>query len=165
MSTATKQRRQFETRKVPNLVSMSPAPCRMIGVEVFKDDDGTHGVCWSHVIGFLCVVETIYSKPSESGKYSTGGANHAEMEELGWYTDDVPNYEVYPVIIERDCGPVRIWNKDALDDCDNRVARSLEVCHWPPEKDRENAIRIGKELLESPYGTLNNANHIEKPES
>ena len=72
MSTATKQRRQFETRKAPNLVSMSPAPCRMIGVEVFKDDDGTHGVCWSHVIGFLCVVETIYSKPSESGKYSTG---------------------------------------------------------------------------------------------
>ena len=55
--------RRVDQTHIPKLISMSPAPCRMLLVEVLGNNEMTEfSVNWSDVVGVLCVVETEYLK-------------------------------------------------------------------------------------------------------
>lgn len=147
-TTAVKTEKKWQREKIPNLISMSAPPCRMIGIEVYENEDGTHWVEWNPVVGFLCETSTGYSKNVVQGRYSAVGSNHKAMTDLGWSSDEVPTNDIFPIVAPRDeLNLLEIWDGGFLDHCENRVRRTLEVCNWPPEQDRQNAIRIGRELL------------------
>jgi hypothetical protein len=152
MSTATKKS-PVETRvrdaTIPNLISLAPAPCRMIVVEVYEHKDKeSHSVAWFDVIGFLCVVRTFYSKLGTEESFDDRAPTHAEMLKEGWYSQGSPEYDVYPVITGGEVGLVSVLDNSICDRCDNRVGREVIPCHWPPNDDRQNAIRVGKELID-----------------
>jgi hypothetical protein len=153
MSTATEpkappKRRESEHAHLPLSVSLAPAPCRMIAIEVY-DDDGAHHVHWEPVIGLLCMVEAAYSawvNPAEDRKR---GVTHQEMIENGWRSNwDVIFPEVFPVVASRwpsDLGEIRVLHQ--RDDASNLTYRAIVPCTWSPDQDQENAVRIGRELV------------------
>jgi hypothetical protein len=126
----------------------------MICVEVYEDKESKsgHAVSWSHVVGVLCLVETEYSKTVNPGQDSPQpGATEAEMEEGGWRSDHPYNWVpgVWPVLADGNADdeyPLRVWH--TRDHARNLAQQAVVPCFWPPEQDQENAIRIGKELIE-----------------
>jgi hypothetical protein len=124
----------------------------MIQVEVFvneKEGRKVYSVSWAAVVGVLCVVETRYEKQYD-GEFPQPGATHEEMIEGDWYSDHPPNWlpEVWPVLAGShidDEYPLRVWHERHC--AFNLLSHTIVPCDWPPAEDRENAVRIGKELI------------------
>lgn len=153
MSTATRtepKAARWITGEIPNMVSLSPAPCRMIAVEVFEHEGDKHTVDWSAVVGFLCVIRTRYMARS-TAVVPEAGANHDEMEDRGWESVGGPEYDVFPVVTGGEFGLISVLNGDSLDSCNNRLYRCVVPCNWPQDEDRENAIRIGNQMLKQDH--------------
>jgi hypothetical protein len=158
MSTVTsKSIRERVEAHIPRMISMSPAPCRMIQIDVYECEyeDGSgrgHAVSWSHVVGVLCIVETEYAKIANRGQdYPSPGATDAEMTDKGWTSCHPPNWfpVVWPVLADgnsEDEYPLRVWHE--RNRTSNAIHHAIVPCFWPPEQDQENAVRIGKELIE-----------------
>lgn len=117
----------------------------MIGVTVYKQEDGGYFVVWNDVIGFLCVIETPYHKELLVDGRPKKGVTHKEMTDWGWTPAGETQYVVHPVTLDGEY-EVLVWD-GTLDKTSDQVARTLVACHWPPEQDREQAIRVGCELL------------------
>jgi hypothetical protein len=118
MSTATKPQAK------PRTVSIAPAPCRMIRVEVIKDTgnpDFPFAISWLPVVG-------IASAPS--------------LE----FPDHI---DVWPVVVGDTPWAGELCVADEKYDVSNLAYRTVVPCYWPPEHDQENAVRIGKKLIES----------------
>jgi len=159
MSSKKKETTRTATARIPNLMTMAPAPCRLIHVEVFKNDDGSHFVSWDDVIGFLCLVETAYEKRVPADAFPRGGATHAEMVEQGWTAGQPLPPQVWPVVAghhERHDDAIRVLHE--VDRADNSLGSTIVPCEWPREQDLENAIRIGKEYLAGGAKTLGTGN-------
>lgn len=151
MSTATKKR--WLTSDLISNLTMSPSTCRMILVDVLKQEDGSHFVNWYNVLGFICEVSRGYSK-EDTGRGGKAGIDHADMEERGWRWDGHAFRLVYPVIwdhgdmdgMERGA---QVW--DHPEQTANRVSWTVVPSPWPQEEDRANAIRIGNGLLSGDF--------------
>jgi hypothetical protein len=153
MSETTKRTAARAESHIPTMISMAPAPCRMIRVEVYANVDAesreVFSVSWARVIGVLCVVETEYVKTYD-GNYPKTGATHEDMIELGWRANHPPNWfpVVWPVVADgngNDEYPIRVCHeRNAID---NALYQAVVPCDWPPEQDQENAVRIGMELV------------------
>jgi hypothetical protein len=147
----TTKRRDVEQSYIPQMVSMSPAPCRMIAVEVFREPEGAHFVRWNDVVGVLCVVETEYLKARNgNGRFSRPGANHEEMTDLGWQSNHPPNWfpSVWPVVAGGNANDeygLRVLH-DRLSE--GAMHSTVLVCHWPREEDEQNAIRAAKQMMD-----------------
>jgi hypothetical protein len=142
-----------EWAHLPVSVTVTPAPARMIFVQVYKNDDGSFAASWAPVVGLLCVVENEYMKRVGPNQDSPkGGATHEEMIELGWRRflthDWIP--EIWPVVVgNNDSSESSIRVAHPRLGCSNCAHETVALCTWPPEEDAENAKRIGHELLES----------------
>jgi len=169
MSVATKTESKvfYDNATIPSLISLSPPPGRMIVVEVFQDVDKTkHSVGWSDVIGLLCVLKTDYSKKREGTRTpSHTEVNHEEMMEQGWFTEWHPYYAVYPVALGGEYHLLSVLDGGVLDECGNRVGRRVVACHWAPEDDRSNAIRIGKDIVANRHSDGTGWADLEEKES
>jgi hypothetical protein len=153
MSVATEpqskpKHRPSVSARLPLAVSLAPAPCRMLAVEVYEVD-GKHAVCWEPVIGLLCIVEVTYLAPVNPGQDRKPGKTHEEMIENGWRTDwGELHPEVVPVVASStpdETGDIRVL--DSREDMSDLVHRMIVPCTWEPRHDEANAVRIGKELI------------------
>jgi hypothetical protein len=135
---------------LPKLMTVSPAPCRMIKIYVYRyDEAGSFGVQWAEVIGVLCVAESDYSKRWDGKAYPAKGRSDAEMDERGW-TYQSTDYSVWPIVIgnmEQYDSPLRI--ETPRDDADNLVYSAIVRCDWAESKDRDEAQRIAIELIKN----------------
>lgn len=134
---------------IPQAISLSPAPCRMIAVSVFDLDDGSHDVHWETVIGLLCVVETEYVKREPGDGIVKPGANHEEMIDRGWRSQHPHNWfpEVFPVVAGGEASdeyPLRVLHERT--DSSNLSDYTILICTWPPEDDRDHAIMAGEKM-------------------
>ncbi len=117
MSTAAKPQTRTQA------ISIAPAPCRMIRIEVYDDIDKAKelwGIAWSHVIGIAC----------------------GRMRGIPGSVD------VWPVLAGSHPEDGELCVADDNHDCANVKYKAVVPCFWPPEEDRLNATRIGKELIE-----------------
>lgn len=117
MTAATKTQVRTQT------VNIAPAPCRMIRVQVLSDDKGDgaypYFVAWDHVVGIMCA-------PSRE------------------FPDRI---DVWPVVVGDTPWDGEICVVDEHHDPDNVAFKAVAPCFWPPEQDKEHAIRIAKELI------------------
>jgi hypothetical protein len=127
-------------------ISMSPAPCRMIAVEVYRMTRGDHHVRWTPVVGILSIVETGYIKDGRPEDNPDPPATHEGLVEDG-YNPDLQMIGLRPIAVD---GEYTLLDLGPLDE-HNLVKRAIVPCHWPPDRDREEAVRIGRELLADTY--------------
>jgi hypothetical protein len=154
MSTETRLSYRVDRTHIPNLIALAPAPCRMIQVVVdvsLDDDRKVFIVGWSPVVGVLCVVETEYAQRVHRDQGAPHpGATHAEMVDRGWKSCHPWNWfpEVWPVLADGNASDefaLRVAHKRLGP---NHLYEAIVPCTWPPEEDRENALRIGRELIQ-----------------
>jgi hypothetical protein len=135
---------------IPTLISISLAPCRMISVEIFGDEDGGHWVKWTDVVGVLCIMETEYVKRYHAAEsWPQPGATHQEMTDLGWRSNHPPNWfpVVWPVVAGANGGDeygLRVLHERFGGDA---VFSTVVACTWEPSEDRTHAIRLAQEML------------------
>jgi hypothetical protein len=128
-------------------ISMLPTPCRMILVRVYQDEAGQF-VEWEPIVGLLAYTRTSYEKRLPPGQCRIPPGSHAELVEAG-YRSSFPALAIQPVYYDRMYGFIEAGDLLASDS--NELRRAVVLCDWPPERDRENAIRIGKALMAETY--------------
>lgn len=144
------------------MVSLAPAPCRLIQVEVFdqRGDDGPRfSVGWTEVVGLLCLVETEYVQRRIPGEdYPRPGVTHKEMMELGWKASYPGNRlpMVWPVLVgSNDVSEYSLRVAHERDAVSNVRYSTIVRADWPASEDRDNATRVGRELIKSEGNRMN----------
>jgi len=120
--------------KTPLVISVSPAPCRMICVQVLKMDDGL-SVTWNPVVGLLCGIDNGHQTPNG----------------IEWTT------EVKPVLAlgdntESESG---LFVLDWASKPSNVIYCTTSPAEWPPEDDEKNAIRLAKAMVKGKGECIN----------
>jgi hypothetical protein len=129
-------------------ISLLPAADRMILVRVYQGGDGAGPeVSWVPVVGLVAYQRTIYRKCVPSGEGRIPPGSHQELVEAG-YRSIFPDLAIHPVYCDP-YGFVEGGNRSMRHA--GEVRRAVVPCDWPPEQDRENAVRIGKELMADTY--------------
>jgi hypothetical protein len=148
--------------QLPKLISLAPAPCRLIQVDVFKHDppeSPRFSVGWLEVVGILCLIETEYSKRTGASQDSPhSGVTHKEMLELGWQASGFGNQRptVWPVFAGgNDSSEYGLRVGHERDAISNVRYSTIVRAGWPASEDRENAIKVGRELIKSDGNMMN----------
>ena len=109
---------------------------------------GWRGNTWSG----SCAVQNDYSTTTYNGPFHFPpvGVTHAEMIEKGWRLESAGGWhpQVWPVVAMKSTESEPLLR--VIDETlrpDNLAYQAAVPCTWEPKKDRENAIRIGKELV------------------
>jgi hypothetical protein len=138
-------------RDLPGLVSISPAPCRMILVEVFWDDKtDEHFVSWDDVIGVAAVLKTAYEKRGafESDIWKHHGT-HKELVDAGWRPTGEPEICLRPLILGPSPYGEDLWILDPDDLASNLKYHSILACDWPRSEDEKHAIERAQKLIKT----------------
>lgn len=163
MSTVTNGKlTRIVSKELIHSAPMSPVGYRTMAVEVFKQKDGTHGVRWRYVVGFVARHSTTYHKECSRDSLPTPGVDHEDFMAGGWRPDGYQHsyIEVFAVVASTSSDEPDLAVLDGGDDCSNMRHRVIVPCHWPLDQDRENAVRIAKDLL-NPEG--NSGNWVDLP--
>lgn len=144
------------------MISLAPAPCRLLQVEVFENE-GESGprfsVGWIEVVGLLCLVETEYVQRRLPGEdYPRCGVTHKEMSELGWKASYPGNRLpiVWPVLLGgNDNSEYALRIAHERDAVSNVRYSAIVRADWAETEDRDNAVRIGKELVAKEGNRMN----------
>jgi hypothetical protein len=129
--------------------TLAPVLCRTIQVAVYGYPDGIWGVEWRDVVGIISQRRIGYWHPPRKGERygAVVGITDREMQELGWHRDrGGAHTEILPVLAGRDPFEGELFTDL---ECSNRRYTVIVRCDWLPEKDRENALRIAKELVQN----------------
>jgi hypothetical protein len=147
-------------------------PSRTIQIEVSvnlcDDEEEELYIYWSPVVGVLCVVETEYAQAYFGGhKIPRPGATHQEMIDMGWHSCHPWNWFpiVWPVLADGNADdeyPLRVDHERL--EVAGVLYKAIVPATWPPEQDRENAIRIGRELFKNKGSRVNFAHVKAKAE-
>jgi hypothetical protein len=133
----------------PTICGFSQTTDRMILVQVWKSavpvdpededtwidpqaDDVPRSIRWVPVIGLICAIQTLWSRRSLPRE----GPSHYEPEV--WPITPGSGSMMHP--------PTNVYH--TIHYGRGLIEHQMVVpCHWPPEEDRVQAIRIGRELI------------------
>jgi hypothetical protein len=146
---AQPQRKQWAKHRLFEGVTIGQPVGRLIVVEVYENE-GRHSVHWRPVVGLLTATVSEYSQELRLGRHvDYEFRNHDELRSHGWELDRSPSVEIYPVVAGKGDvePPLFAAGVDDHLEASNMRHRVVVPCDWPPDQDRENAIRIGRQLL------------------
>jgi len=126
--------------------SMIPPSTRMIMVEIYYQSPG-YSVRWQPVLGIMMATVTEYRHPSGEGRWTQNlGMDHEGLIKKGWFVEKYPEIQFLP-IVPGDMEEPTIYA--AGDGASSLRERVVIACDWPPSDDRENALRVAQNLLQS----------------